>query len=101
MADTKQTCWFSASDPVAILIGGIFPTKPADAKPIAEVQVQGVCSTPFKLPTGSYRYEFNIVASTSFTLELFVDGVKRKCAPAKFATAQGGSIDRVTLFTIP
>lgn len=106
MPPNTQSCWFSADDPNALLVGGIFTQDaPASTHPLAAVTVTGNTSTPFVVPSGAYRYEFNIASSNKFTLTLYVHGVATACAPASFdpkdpALGNLASIDRITTFTI-
>jgi hypothetical protein len=96
-----QACWFAASEAAVLLTGGIFlQTDGAGKKPMREVVVRGGTSTPFVLPPGKYRYEFNVVNSDPFGLKLYIHGVAVPCKPAKFDPGSDGTVDLVTLFEI-
>jgi hypothetical protein len=101
-----QSCWFSASDPNALLVGGIFAKgAPTTSNPLATVTVKGSTSTPFVLPVGDYRYEFNIASGGKFAMTLFVHGVASSCTPSSFdpndpTLGNLASLDRVTSFSV-
>lgn len=103
-----MSCWFTASDPGTLLVGAIFRSGDATAATniLKNVDVRGNTSTPFDLPPGTYRYEFNIMSDAAFTLFLFDAGVGIACTPSVFdpndsSLGQAASIDRVTTFKIP
>ncbi|HLK15581.1 MAG TPA: hypothetical protein VKT78_12320, partial [Fimbriimonadaceae bacterium] len=95
-----QSCWFAASEGDVTLVGGIFAQDDDGGNPITTVTVRGSTSTPFVIQPGSYRYEFNMVAGSAFNLKLYVHGSEKQCQPSKFDPKTGGTIDRVTRFTI-
>jgi hypothetical protein len=106
MPQNTQSCWFSASDPNAVLIGGVFPKgAPTSSNPVATVTVKGSTSTPFVLSPGDYRYEFNIAGGGKFTLSLFVHGVGASCTPSSFdpndpTLGNLAALDRISNFTV-
>lgn len=100
--ENTQTCWFSSSDASVFLSGGVFLQSDGDGrKAIEQVTVRGATSTPFVLSAGDYRYEFNVAKGSAFNLKLYIHGVAVPCKPSKFDTNTDGTVDLVTLFSVP
>ncbi|HEY4242563.1 MAG TPA: hypothetical protein VGM88_22245 [Kofleriaceae bacterium] len=69
------------------------------------MRVLGNTSTPFVVPPGQYRYEFNITSSMAFSLTLYVHGTKQPCTPAYFdpndpTLGPAAAIDRKCTFEV-
>src|SRR5271166_324775 len=104
-----MTCEFSASDPTVQLAGAIFRTGDvtSSGNVIKFVSVVGRVSTLFDLPTGDYRYEFNIMSGRAFTLTLQADNAHVTTGPGDFdpdpddpLKKASAKIDRKMLFTL-
>jgi len=99
-----MSCWFISDDPNTQLGGAIFkqsdPTNAANV--LKPIKVVGSTSTPFDLPPGDYRFEFNIMNGGKFTLSFFEQGIQKHCLPSVFDPSLGpaAAIDCVSCFSI-